>query len=156
MPRRIKQQALVEAPVEAVWELLADPSRYPEWNEHTVEVTGAPTEIERGTTYDEVGRGPLGIRGSTTFEVEELDDLRQIKLRCQKSGYYSRWLLTEARGDTFLDLEMGVEPLRGLKARALGVAHHNGYLRRTAEYSLDGLRRVLRRARSGSAGSSTA
>ena len=145
MPRQVKKQALVEAPVEAVWELLSDPSRYPEWNEHTVEVTGVPTEVEKGSTYEESGRGPLGIRGSSTFKIEELDELRRIKLRCQKSGYYSRWLLTEARGDTFLNVEMGVEPLHGLRARALGIAHHNGYLHRTAEYSLDGLRRIFRR-----------
>ena len=46
-----------------------------------------------------------------TFEVEELEDLREIKLRCQSSGYYSHWRLTEAQGQTFADVEVGVEPI---------------------------------------------
>ena len=144
-----KQQALIEAPVEDVWELISDPSRFPEWGGDTVEVTGMPTKIEKGSTFRQTGRSPLGFKGTTTFKVEELDDLREIKMRCQRSGYYSHWLLTEARGNTFADVEMGVETagLKGLSARALGAAHTKGYLRRQAEQSLDGLRRVLKRER---------
>lgn len=141
----VKRQALIEAPVEDVWNVLCDPTRFPEWNRHTVEVTGMPTKIEKGSTFDETSRGPLGIKGTTTFKVEELNDLRDIKLRCQKSGYYSHWFLTEARGDTFVDVELGVEPLGGAQARVLGAMHHRGYLRRTAEQTLDGLRRLLKR-----------
>ena len=79
-----------------------------------------------------------------TFEVEELDDLGEIKLRCQTSGYYSRWLLTDARGNTFADVELGVEP-KGLEARAISAMHTKRYLRRTLEETIDGLRGDVRR-----------
>ena len=42
--------------------------------------------------------------------------MREIKLRCQNSGFYSHWLLTEAQGNTFTEVELGVEP-KGLLGR---------------------------------------
>jgi uncharacterized protein YndB with AHSA1/START domain len=141
-----KQQALVEAPVEAVWELLADPARFSDWSAETLEVTGIPTRIEKGSTFEITGRGPLRLKATTTFKVEELEDMREIKLRCQYSGFYSHWLLTEAQGNTFTEMELGVEQ-EGLekKARVAGALHTKGFLRRATEQSLDGLRQALER-----------
>lgn len=127
-----------------MWRLLADPARYPEWNAESIEVTGVPTKIEQGSTFKNTARGPFG-RATTVFEVEELDDLHEIKLRCQTSGYYSRWVLTEARGNTFADVEMGIEP-PGLLANVFRVTHNKGYLRRVTEETLDNLRAALKRA----------
>ena len=89
--------------------------------------------------------GPFGIPATTTFRVEELDEMREIKLRCQRSGFYSHWLLTDARGDTFAELEMGVEPLPGIEGKALAALHTKRFLRTAAERTLDGLRRVVGR-----------
>jgi len=135
---------LIEAPVEDVWKLVSDPARFPEYAADAIEVTGLPTRIEKGSTYRQTSRAPLGMRVKTTFEVAELDNLREIKLRCTTSGYYSHWFLTEARGDTFVDLEVGIEPPRP-QARAFTLAHTQGFIRRMAEGSLDGLRRLLAR-----------
>jgi hypothetical protein len=57
------------------------------------------------------------------------------------SGYYSHWRLTEAQGETFTDVEFGVEPIgvHGQVARVLMTKHH---LRQVADESLDGLRRA--------------
>jgi uncharacterized protein YndB with AHSA1/START domain len=140
----LREQALIEAPVEEVWELLADPARFPEWSADSIEVTGLPTRIEKGSTYQQTGPGPFGTRLTTTFEVAELDELHEIKLQCQASGYYSHWLLTEARGDTFAQLEYGVEP-RGLRQRARGATITRGALRRYMADSLQGIRRLLGR-----------
>jgi Polyketide cyclase / dehydrase and lipid transport len=149
-----KQQALVEAPVEDVWDLLADPARFPEWNQNTIDVTGVPTTIEKGSTYRETSRGSLGLKLTTEFKVEEMNELREIKMRCQTSGYYSHWLLTEARGSTFIDVEVGVEP-HNLKSRLFGTTITKGFVRRAAEDTLDGLRRFLQRTDRQSAEPST-
>jgi hypothetical protein len=69
-----KQQALIDAPIENVWGLLADPGRFPEWSKETLKITGAPTKIEKGSSFDVTGRGPLHLKATTTFEVERLDD----------------------------------------------------------------------------------
>ena len=51
------------------------------------------------------------MKGTTPFKVEELEDMRELKVQCQVSGFYSHWLLTEAQGGTFAQVEMGVEEL---------------------------------------------
>ncbi len=139
-----RKQVLVNAPIEDVWELVSDPARFPEWNAE-VEVTGVPTRVEKGSTFRRTAPTALGPRMTTTFEVVQLDeDLREIKLRCQTSGFYSHWLLTEAQGDTFADVELGVEP-SGLRERVMSLPNTKSYLRRALDVSLDGLRTVLAR-----------
>ena len=140
-----KQQALIEAPVSEVWGILTDPASAPDWDEDVIAVTGPPVQIEVGSTFELIGRGPLGIKATTTYRVEELEDMHELKMQCQRSGFYVHWLLTPARGSTFTEIEMGVEPLPGLQGRAADVIHTRGYLRRTAEKTLDGLRRALLR-----------
>jgi uncharacterized protein YndB with AHSA1/START domain len=143
-----KQQALIEAPVAEVWSVLTDPDRGPEWDPDVLAVTGAPTKIEKGSTFDVTGRGPLGLKATTTFKVVELDDLHELKMKCQFSGFYSHWLLTEAQDGTFAEVELGIEPLasRPPRARAAGVLHTKSYLRRQVEKMLDGLRRAVSRS----------
>jgi uncharacterized protein YndB with AHSA1/START domain len=138
-----KQQALIEAPVETVWEILVDPSRSPEWDEDVIEVTGAPVEIQVGSTFGVTARGRLGLKESTTFKVEELEDMHALKMKCQRSGYYVHWLLTPARGNTFTELELGVEPLPGLSGRAMAAMVTKGYLRRTVEKTIEALGQAI-------------
>ena len=141
------KQGLIEAPVKSVWDILVDPARGPDWDPDVLEVTGAPVKIETGSTFEMTGRGPLGIKGTTTFKVEELDDMHEIKMQCQKSGFYIHWLLTPAQGNTFAEIELGIEPVPGLQARAVGAMHTRGYLRRTAEQTLEALRGAIARRR---------
>lgn len=145
MPARWKQQVLLETPVKDVWALLEDPARFPEWTGERIEVTGVPTRIEKGSTFEMSGAGPLGLNGTTTFKVEELDDMHEIKVRCQTSGFYTHWLLTDAQGGTFADVEYGVEPIPGIEGRLTGAMHTKRYLRRALEQTLDGLQRALGR-----------
>jgi uncharacterized protein YndB with AHSA1/START domain len=144
-----RQQALIDAPVREVWELLCDPARGPDWSEDVIAVTGAPSKIERGTTFEMTSRGPLGIKATTPFRVEEFDDMHEIKMQCQVSGFYSHWILTEAQGGTFTELELGIEPVekRPLSARTMAALHTKSFLRRTVDKTLDGLRRAFSRDR---------
>jgi hypothetical protein len=137
------QQAVIEAPVEDVWGLLQDPVRFAEWNKDIVAITGVPTKIEKGSTFEVTSRGPIG-NATTTFQVEALEEMRELKVRCQTTGYYSRWLLTEAQGDTFADVEMGLEPPT-LPRQVFRLTHHKGFLRGLTDRALDGLRRAVGR-----------
>jgi hypothetical protein len=141
-----RQEALIEAPVEEVWELVGDPRRYPEWAGNVLEVTGLAT-VEQGATYRQTNKLPLGKR-TTTFEVEALEELKEIRLRCTQSGFYSRWLLTEARDETFADVEIGMEPIE-LSARAVDATMGKRWYRRIAGSQLDGVRKIVRRERAG-------
>jgi len=147
-----KQQALIEAPVKDVWDLLCDPTRGPDWDDDVIAVTGAPTRIEKGSTFDVTSRGPLRMKATTTFKVEELHDMHELKMTCQVSGFYAHWLLTEAQSGTFAEVELGIEPLEakpGLRGRAAAVLHTKSFLRRQVEKLLDSLRRAVSRERAG-------
>ena len=137
-----RQQALIEAPVEAVWELVGDPRRYPEWAGEVVEVTGLPL-VEANAAFRQVTRTPLG-KSTTTFRIEALEAMRSIRMQCQATGYYSEWTLTEVRGDTFVDAEVGMEPVH-LRDRAFAATLGKSWFRRVTDRSLDGLRAATRR-----------
>jgi uncharacterized protein YndB with AHSA1/START domain len=138
-----RQQGLIEAPVSQVWDMLCDPGRAPEWAQDVIEVTGGPVKIQKGSTYLVTARGPLGLKGTTPFKVEELDDMRELKMQCQVTGFYSHWLLTDAQGGTFAEVEMGVEEIeakRGIQGRVIGALHTKNFLRRAVDNVLDNLR----------------
>jgi hypothetical protein len=90
------------------------------------------------------------MKGTTRFKVEELEDMRELKMQCQLTGFYTHWLLTDAQGGTFTEVEMGVEPIeakRGVQGRVIGVLHTKNFLRHNVEKLLDNLRVALRGAR---------
>ena len=136
-----RQQALIEAPVEAVWRQVGDPNRYPEWAGDVVEVTGLEDVIE-GAIYRQKSRTPLG-KSETDFVVEQLDDMREIQVRCLMSGYYLHWLLTEAGDDTFAEVEVGMDP-KHIGYRAVDATVGKRWYRNIVEDTLERLRSVIR------------
>ena len=140
-----RQQAVIDAPVEVVWELVGDPNTYPEWASNVVEVTGLPT-ISKGAEFEQATRSPLGT-SRTTFVIDELEDLRRIRLHCTQSGYFSEWSLTEAQGETFADIELGMNPSR-LPYRVLSAVAGKRTFRQLLDEQLDGLRQSVHRRRS--------
>jgi len=78
------------------------------------------------------------IRGDR-FEVG--DPFTQV-LHCPTTGGFQHWLLTDAQGGTFVDMEMGMHPpaLRyGLFDKAMG----RWVIKRWSEQAVDGLREKL-------------
>jgi uncharacterized protein YndB with AHSA1/START domain len=137
-----RQQALIEAPVEDVWEAVGDPRKYPSWAADVMEVTGL-AEVAPDARFQQVSKTPLFGEEETTFQIEAFEQMREIKLRCQKSGYYSRWMLTEAQDSTFIDVEIGIDPT-AVQFRLFFGALGKRHFRRITEDSLDGLRNLLK------------
>jgi hypothetical protein len=135
-----RQQALIEASPEAVWELVGDPNRYPDWTADVVEITGLP-HVAEGATFQQVSTTPDGTR-RLTFQIDEHEDLRSIRLRCLDTNTYTRFSLTPARGGTFVDIETGTES-PGLRDRALDVTKRKHFFRDLVNRMLDGLRDKL-------------
>ena len=136
-----RQQTLIEAPLEAVWGQVGNPSTYPEWAGDVVEVTGLDN-VEEGAHFRQKTKTPLGTN-ETEFVVESLDELREIQVRCLMSGYYLRWLVTEAGEDTFAEVEIGMDPTR-LGYRAVDKTVGRRWYRKLVEETLAGLRSALR------------
>ena len=135
---------MVEAPLERVWELVGDPNRYPEWASDIVEVTGLP-RIAQDATFRQVTR-TANRTSAATFKIEELENLRSIKMRCLETNTYTRFVLTDARGETFVDVETGTAST-ALRDRALDATKRRLFFRRLVNRMLDGLREAVARQR---------
>jgi uncharacterized protein YndB with AHSA1/START domain len=131
-----RQHALIGAPIETVWELVGNPARHPEWWPRVVEVRGG--QFEPGAAYVQVTRTPMGAN-ETTLQIDALDDLRELSAHCRDTGTYTRWLLTPARDDTFVEAEFGMEPA-GLVYRVFDATAGRLYFRRWVEASLEALK----------------
>lgn len=130
-----RRQALIHASTPRIWELIGNPERHPEWWPRVIEVRGE--RFEEGSTYAQVTKAP-GRTGETQFRIERMDDLHEIQMRCTSTGTYARWLLTEAQGNTFVDVEFGMDPL-GLSNRIFDTVFGRLYFRRWLEQSLEAL-----------------
>jgi hypothetical protein len=135
-----RQQAHLEAPLTSVWELVGSPRRYPEWWPRVIEVEGE--RFEEGDEYTQVTRSPRGSV-ETNFLLERREDLREVRISCDRTGTYAHWSLTEAQGGTFVDLEMGMQPRR-VSDRLFDAAVGRRYFSRWSDESLTALERAAR------------
>jgi hypothetical protein len=136
-----RHQAHLDAPLDVVWALVASPRRYPEWWPRVIEVRGE--RFEEGDEYAQVTKDLVG-KAETNFLLERRDDLRQLRMSCQLTGAYADWLLTQAQGGTFVELEMGMLPKR-FGDRVFDAAVGKTYFRRWSKQSLDALSDAARR-----------
>ena len=134
-----RQQAHIDAPLEAVWDLVGTPRRHPEWWPRVIEVRGE--RFEEGDEYAQVTKDPVGGRSETNFLLERRQDLREIRMTCQLTGMYADWLLTPAQGGTFVEVEIGMQPRR-LGDRIFDSSLGRIYFRRWTSESLEGLRQA--------------
>ena len=139
-----RQQALLDAPLESTWELVATPTLYPTWWPRVIEVDGQ--RFEEGDEFVQVIKEPAG-ESSSSFLIERREELREIRMSCQLTGMFAHWTLTAAQDGTFVDLEMGMQPRR-LRDRMADVTIGRAYFRRWSEKSLDALRDAARQRQS--------
>jgi Polyketide cyclase / dehydrase and lipid transport len=131
-----RQQALIDVPLTTVWALVSDVERHPEWWPRVIKVQCEG--IEQGCEYRQVTATLTGTI-ETDIRVEQLEDCRELNLRCLDTGTFCRWLLTETHDGTFIDAEFGMDP-NGLANRVFDVVAGKRYFRRWLEGALDGLR----------------
>jgi len=136
-----RQQALIEAPVEEVWDLVGDVNRHPEWWPRVVEVECEG--LDEGCAYRMVVKGPFG-REEHPMSIERLEGCRALSIRCLITGSFCRWTLTEAQGGTFIDAEFGMDP-ENIPMKAFDRTAGKRYFRRWLEQSLDALQRAAKR-----------
>jgi uncharacterized protein YndB with AHSA1/START domain len=134
----VRQQAYIEAPVEVVWDLIADADRHPEWWPRVlaVECEG----LEPGCTYREVVQMPGGT-DEMKLRVDRMEDCKDLLIRCMTTGTFVHWTLTEAQEGTFIDATFGMEPAK-LKYRMFDLAMGRRFFRNWLEESLDAMQRV--------------
>jgi uncharacterized protein YndB with AHSA1/START domain len=129
-------QAQVDVPPEALWELVGNVERHPEWWPRVMNVHCEG--LEEGCSYRQVFKSPMGII-ETDVSIERLEGCHELTLRCLDTGTYAHWLLTEAQGGTFVDVEFGVDP-QTMRTRVFDVVAGRRYFRNWLEQSIEALR----------------
>ena len=137
----VHEQALLDAPVSTVWELVSDPRRYSEWFPRVFEVQGE--RFEEGAEFVQVSRQPLIGRDEAHFFIDRMDEFREIRMHCVISGMFVHWQLTDAQGGTFLNAQFGMDPIRR-RDRLIDVAVGRRFFRRWLVEAVDGLKRAAR------------
>jgi uncharacterized protein YndB with AHSA1/START domain len=133
-----RQQAYIDAPVEVVWDLLADVDRHPEWWPRVLEVDCE--DFEPGCTYREVVQSPIG-KDEMLLRVDALEGCKELLIRCVNTGTFVHWLLTEAQEGTFVDARFGMEPDK-LQYRVFDFVAGKRYFRSWLTQSLEAMQRV--------------
>ena len=138
---QVSEQAVLDAPLEEVWELVGDPRRYPEWLPRVVEVNGE--RFEEGAEFIQVTDRPMLGREDIPFVIDRMRELHEIRMHCTLSGMYVQWQLTEAQGGTFLQAEFGMDPVRR-RDQIIDATIGRRYFRRWLLEAVEGLKRAAR------------
>lgn len=111
MARSYRHQALIEAPLEAVWEVVSDPNTHPDWWPEVVGID-APDELSEGDQYvrHSAKSMPFVDAVDSIWVAERLEHLREAQFRCTLSGSYAHFTLTPAQDNTYVELETGMDP----------------------------------------------
>ena len=135
MPDVYRRQAVIEAPLEDVWDVVSNPGTHPEWWPDVVRVE-VSDEVAEGDPYLRTSRR-LGFLDEVDgiWVVDRLDRLKEARFRCTVSGAYVRVGLTPAAADTFVEVETGMLPpnLRWRLAKALSPLYFRRWLTAVVE-----------------------
>jgi uncharacterized protein YndB with AHSA1/START domain len=141
------ERAFINAPIDQVWALVADPERQTEWWPPTIEFECRDEHFEQGCKVRNVVARPWPMSNlETTLEVTEFDPGHELTIRCMDTGTYTRAVLTEAQGGTYIECEAGNDP-KSLQYRIIDATIGKRLFRRWVLHALDGLQAAAEAAR---------
>jgi uncharacterized protein YndB with AHSA1/START domain len=105
-----RHQALIDAPIEDVWAIVSDPRTHPEWWPDVVDVRIDEPLVEGGEYVRSSKLLPFRDAVETVWVAERLENLKEARFRCTKSGTWASFSLTPAQGETFIEAETGMDP----------------------------------------------
>ena len=144
MERGSRQQTHIEAEPEAVWALIGDPNRHPEWWPDVIEVQCA--DIREGCRYRGVVKGFFGTDEHEML-LERLEGCREVSISCEGTGVCTRFQITEAQGGTFVDGHFAIEP-NSIGMTVVSAVAGRRVMRSWLERSLANLKDVAERSSS--------
>jgi uncharacterized protein YndB with AHSA1/START domain len=140
MPTECRQQAFIDAPLEVVWELASDPDRQTDWWPDTITFQCIDGEFEQGCHVRNVQKRPWPMSDlETTLEVDQMVPGKELLVRCMDTGTYTRAVLTEGQGGTFVEMEAGNDP-KSLGIRLQVAMAGERLFRRWVEHALGKLK----------------
>jgi uncharacterized protein YndB with AHSA1/START domain len=146
-----RQQAFIDAPLDEVWALASDPERQTEWWPDTITFECIDGEFEQGCRVRNVQKRPWPMPElETTLRVETMDPGHELYIRCMDTGTYTRAVLTEGQGGTFVEMEAGSDPTSTSLRVQMAVVGRRLF-RRWVENALEKLKATAERRRATSA-----
>jgi hypothetical protein len=117
-----RRHGVIEAPIEDVWSIVSDPHTHPDWWPELHEVEVPDDARERGEYTRKTKRFGFLDVVDTVWIAEPNEQLKEVNFRCTVTGTYTRFGLTPAQNDTFVEIEAGVNPIsvRGRVAKVMG------------------------------------
>jgi uncharacterized protein YndB with AHSA1/START domain len=107
-----RHQTLIEAPIEDVWAVISDPLTHPDWWPDVVDVRLEEPLVEGGEYIRSSRLLPFLDAVEDVWVAERLQDLKEARFRCTKTGTWAHFSLTSAQAQTFVELETGMEPTK--------------------------------------------
>jgi hypothetical protein len=140
MPTECRQQGFIDAPMDLVWALASDPDRQTEWWPDTITFECIDGDFEQGCHIRNVQKRPWPMSDlETTLEVDTMVPGKELLVRCMDTGTYTRAVLTEGQGGTFVEMEAGNDP-KTLNIRMQVAVVGRRLFRRWVEHALERLR----------------
>ena len=125
--------------------MLSDPRTHPDWWPDIVAVR-VEEPLTEGGEYVRVSEPMRFIDDlESVWVAERMEHLKEVRFRCTLTGSYASFSLTPARDETFVEVELGMDPTR-LRFHVLK-AMSRSYSKRWLRDVLDALPRELERAR---------
>jgi uncharacterized protein YndB with AHSA1/START domain len=121
MAETYRRHAVIEAPIDDVWSIVSDPHTHPDWWPELKDVRAAPGSVQGGEYTRYTRRFGFLDLVDTVWVAEPAEHLKEVNFRCTLTGTYTRFALTPAQDDTFVELQAGVDPI-GFRGRLVKVA----------------------------------
>ena len=103
-----RRHALIDAPLDTVWSVVTDPKTHPDWWPEVKDVRAdlIAGELSEGSEYTRRTRryGFLDVVDNV-WQVERMEELKECHFSCTATGTYTRFALTPAQDDTFVEIE---------------------------------------------------
>lgn len=91
---------------------MSDPRTHPEWWPDVVEVDIDGPLVEGGEYTRRAKMLPFLDAVEAVWVAERLEDLKEARFRCTKTGTWACFSLTSAQAETYVELETGLDPTR--------------------------------------------
>jgi uncharacterized protein YndB with AHSA1/START domain len=116
-----RRHCVIQAPIDDVWTIVSDPHTHSEWWPE-VEDINAPADAANGGQYTRKVRrlGFLDVVDNVWI-AEPMEHLKEVNFRCTMTGTFTRFALTPAQDNTFVEIQAGVDPI-GFKGRVAKAA----------------------------------
>ena len=110
MARSYRHQAMIDAPVADVWEVVSDPRTHPDWWPEVVRIE-ASEHVAEGDEYVHTAKMMRFVDAvDAVWVVERLEQMKEAQFRCTMTGTWARFTLTPAQDETFVEMEAGIDP----------------------------------------------